>query len=119
MQMEDDPRFVAGVEHFNAGDFEEAGDAFEELFFEAVRDEVPFIRVFLQMSAGLHHIERNQLRAAIERLEEGLRAIAEVADSRGFDFAALANDVRAVIPRIEARMRGTRERMIWPRIARQ
>ena len=40
----EDPRLAAGLSAFNSGDFDEAGDIFEELFLEAVRDEVPFAR---------------------------------------------------------------------------
>jgi hypothetical protein len=118
MQFEDDPRFVKAVAHFNAAEFEEATDGFEELFFEAVRDEVPFARVFLQISAGMHHVERNQLRASIERLEEGLRAVMEVDNPRGYDLCALDADVRTFIGRVAARMKGERERMVWPVIRR-
>lgn len=100
MEIEDDPRFRAAIEQFNAGEVEEAGEVFEELYFEAVRDEVDFVRVFLQIAVGLHHVERNQRRAAVERLEEGLRVIERVTNHRGFDLRKLANDVRAVLPAI-------------------
>src|SRR5688500_19783256 len=69
--LEDDPRFAAARAHFDAGDWLEASDLFEELYFEAVRDEVPLVRLLLQISTGMHHIARGQRRAAVERLEEG------------------------------------------------
>ncbi|HKO54413.1 MAG TPA: DUF309 domain-containing protein [Thermoanaerobaculia bacterium] len=95
--MEDDPRFVQAIALFNAGDFYEAGDLFEELFFEAVRDEVPLARVLLQVSVGFHHAAVLQRRPAIERLEEGIRAMDEVTNARGIDIARLrAETVRAV-----------------------
>lgn len=84
--LEDDPRFAAACAHFAAGDWLEASDLFEELFFEAVRDEVPLVRLLLQISTGMHHISRGQRRAARERLEEGLRALAEVTNARGVDL---------------------------------
>ena len=110
--MTNDPRFRAGIAHFNAGDFEDAGEAFEELFFEAVREEVALVRVMLQVSVGIHHVERGQLRAAVERLEEGLRAIAQVTDDGGYDLEALAGEVRRIIPLIAARTPSIR----WPQI---
>lgn len=85
-RLEDDPRFAAALAQFAAGDWLEASDLFEELFFEAVRDEVPLVRVLLQISTGMHHISRGQRRAASERLEEGLRALAEVTNARGVDL---------------------------------
>lgn len=84
--LEHDPRFAAALRHFDDGDWLEASDLFEELFFEAVRDEVPLVRVLLQISTGMHHLARGQRNAARERIEEGLRAIAEVGDARGVDL---------------------------------
>ncbi len=87
--LEEDPRFAAALAHFAAGDWLEASDLFEELFFEAVRDEVPLVRALLQVSTGMHHIGRGQRRAAVERLAEGLRVIDTVTNPRGVDLAAL------------------------------
>lgn len=84
--LEDDPRFAEALAHFEAGDWLEASDLFEELWFEAVRDEVPLVRVLLQISTGMHHLSRGQRRAARERLEEGLRALPEVTNARGVDL---------------------------------
>jgi predicted metal-dependent hydrolase len=95
--LEDDPRFAEALKHFAAGDWLEASDLFEELFFEAVRDEVPLVRVLLQISTGMHHLNRGQRRAAVERLEEGLRAIETVTNARGVDLAQLRKQARAVV----------------------
>ncbi len=84
--LERDPRFAEALTHLENGDWLEASDLFEELYFEAVRDEVPLVRVLLQISTGMHHISRGQHRAARERLEEGLRCIAHVSDARGVDL---------------------------------
>ena len=97
--LEDDPRFSEALRYFRDGDWLEASDLFEELFFEAVRDEVPLVRVLLQISTGMHHISRGQRRAAVERLEEGLRAMSQVTNARGVDLKAIAEQVRAVINR--------------------
>lgn len=117
--MTDDPRLLAGIVHFNAGDFDLAADAFEELFFEAVRDEIDFIRAFMQLATGIHHVERNQFRAAIERLQEGVRVIDAVTNDHGYDFARLRADVIALLPKIAARSRGAKERIEWPRVSKK
>jgi hypothetical protein len=67
-------------------DWLEASDLFEELFFEAVRDELPLVRVLLQIATGMHHIARGQRRAARERLEEGVRVMALVSNAFGVDL---------------------------------
>jgi predicted metal-dependent hydrolase len=95
--LEDDPRFAQALAHFASRDWLEASDLFEELFFEAVRDEVPLVRVLLQVSTGMHHISRGQRRAAAERLEEGLRAIETVTNARGVDLAKIGAQVKAVL----------------------
>jgi predicted metal-dependent hydrolase len=96
-RLEDDPRFHEALRHFHACDWLEASDLFEELFFEAVRDEVPLVRVLLQISTGMHHIARGQRRAARERLEEGVRAMDEVTNARGVDLHALRELVDAAL----------------------
>ena len=97
--LEDDPRFAEALRYFEAEDWLEASDLFEELFFEAVRDEVPLVRVLLQISTGMHHFSRGQRRAGVERLEEGLKAIADVTNARGVDLNAIAAKAREKIRR--------------------
>src|SRR5687767_4309289 len=87
--LEHDPRFADALRHLDAGDWLEASDLFEELFFEAVRDELPLVRVLLQISTGMHHVSRGQKRAARERLEEGLRVMGDVTNARGVDLERL------------------------------
>jgi hypothetical protein len=102
--LEHDPRFAAARAHFDAGDWLEASDVFEELYFEAVRDEVPLVRVLLQISTGMHHIARGQRKAAVERLEEGLRTLAEVTNARGVDLEEVERIARQAIERLRARI---------------
>jgi predicted metal-dependent hydrolase len=113
LDVGEDARLDAALAHFNAADFDLAADALEELFFEAVRDEVPFVRALMQIATAMHHVERNQTRAAVERLQEGIRAIDEVTNARGVDFAALRAECVGLVPRI-----ARRERFAWPRVER-
>ena len=107
--MQSDPRFIEGVTLFNRGDYVEASDLFEELFFEAVGDELDFVRVFLQFSVGCHHAEMGQRRPAVERIEEGIRTVAVVRNTRGFDLAALSEGMRKGVAQIRAK-----EKPEWP-----
>ena len=97
--LEDDPRFAEALRHFDRGDWMEASDLFEELFFEAVRDEVPLVRFLLQISTGLHHIARGQRRAARERLEEGLRGMSEITNACGVDLQRIRELVERALTR--------------------
>lgn len=98
--MRDDARFNRGIALFNAGDWLEASEAFEELYFESVAGEIELVRVLLQFATGLHHTTRRQSRPAVERIEEGLVAAAAVRDRHGLDLARLCADMRAAADRI-------------------
>jgi predicted metal-dependent hydrolase len=107
-----DPRFLAAIAQINAGDYAEAADALEELFFEAVRDEVEPVRALMQIATGMHHIERGQARAAIERLEEGIAAIDRITNAHGLDVAALRVATARAVEQLRARQRVTRVRVV-------
>ena len=106
-----DPRFIRGVSLFNDGECLEASDLFEDLFFEGVRDEPDFVRIFLQFSVGIHHAQTGQWRPAVERIEEGLRLIESNGDDHGIDLLALATGMR-----IGARNLRHKIKPEWPKI---
>lgn len=106
-----DPRFVRGVSLFNNGEYLEASDCFEDLFFEGVRDEPDFVRIFLQFSVGIYHAETGQWRPAVERIEEGLRLVASNGDDHGIDLLALASGMQAGVRHLRHKMKPE-----WPRI---
>lgn len=107
-----DPRFVRGIALFNDGEYLESSDLFEELFFEGVRDEPDFIRIFLQFSVGIHHAETGQWRPAVERIEEGLLLVASNQNDRGIDLVTLAMGMKGGV-------RSLREKCkpVWPSLA--
>jgi hypothetical protein len=111
MDITSDPRFVRGVALFNEGECLEGSDCFEELFFEGVRDEPEFVRIFLQFSVGMHHAQMGHRRPAVERIEEGLRVVALNADDHGIDLMALAGGMRAACHAIR-----DGGKPVWPRI---
>jgi len=108
-----DPRFIRGVDLFNAGDCLEASDLFEELFFEGVRDEPDFVRIFLQFSVGIHHAQTGQWRPAVERIDEGLRLVESNRDDRGIDLQNLASGMREGARQVRNKIKPR-----WPRIER-
>jgi predicted metal-dependent hydrolase len=112
VELTDDPRFVRGIALFNDGDYLEASDCFEELFFEGIRDEPDFIRIFLQFSVGIFHAQTGQWRPAVERIEEGLRLIEANQNDRGFDLAALSASMAAGVAALRQKSKTE-----WPQIA--
>jgi hypothetical protein len=112
--MIDDPRFASALRLFNEREYLEASEIFEELFFEAVRDEVEFVRVFLQFSVGIWHAQLGQWRPAVERIEEGVRAAALVTDDRGVDLASLTAAMSAAVKAIR-----NRRDPEWPQVSKR
>jgi predicted metal-dependent hydrolase len=106
-----DPRFVHGVSLFNDGEYLEASDLFEDLFFEGVRDEPDFLRIFLQFSVGIYHAQTGQWRPAVERIEEGLRLVASNDDDHGIDLLALAGGMRVGVRNLRYKIKPE-----WPKI---
>lgn len=115
----DDPRFFRGIQCLQEGEPGEAADCFEELFFEAVRDEVPFVRFFLQVATGLHHIERGQNIGAAERLEEALRVLPAIHDDHGWDLAQIDRELVPVIEAVRRRSKGAREKIPGVQVERK
>jgi predicted metal-dependent hydrolase len=111
LELTDDPRFIRGVKLFNEGDYLEASDCFEELFFEGNRDEPDFVRIFLQFSVGIHHAQTGQWRPAVERIEEGLLVLTSNQNDRGIDLAALADGMRTGVKSLREK-----SKPVWPAI---
>jgi len=105
LELIDDPRFIRGIKLFNDGEYLEASDCFEELFFEGNRDEPDFIRIFLQFSVGIHHAEFGQWRPAVERIEEGLLLVSANQDDRGIDLIALASQMKEGVRSVRSKSR--------------
>ena len=116
MDIGDDDRFARGIARFNEREFEEASELFEELLLEAVYGETELARALLQFAAGAHHIERGQRRVAIERIDEGLVALAKVEDARGVEVEMLRESVVEFVRWIET-PRSTSP-VPWPKIGR-
>jgi predicted metal-dependent hydrolase len=112
VELTEDPRFLRGIALFNDGDYLEASDCFEELFFEGVRDEPDFIRIFLQFSVGIFHAQTGQWRPAVERIEEGLRLVAAIENDRGIDLVALSTAMVAAATALREKSKPA-----WPEIA--
>lgn len=111
VELISDPRFVRGIALFNDGDYLEASDCFEELFFEGIRDEPDFIRIFLQFSVGIFHAQTGQWRPAVERIEEGLLLVASNHDDRGIELAALAQAMKRAVNSLREK-----RKPVWPTI---
>ena len=62
--MDYDPRYLAGVVLFNAGDFFEAHEVWEDLWAESAGLERSFYQGLIQAAVGLFHFSGGNLRGA-------------------------------------------------------
>jgi hypothetical protein len=74
--MQPDPRYLEGIEHFNARDFYRAHDAWESLWLERFGEEKDFLQGLILCAVAILHAQRrnwrgarSRYRAAIEKLE--------------------------------------------------
>jgi hypothetical protein len=59
-----DPRYLAGILHFNKGDFFEAHEVWEDLWSESHGDERRFYQGLIQAAVGLCHFGNGNLGGA-------------------------------------------------------
>jgi hypothetical protein len=59
-----DPRYLAGVLFFNAGDFFEAHEVWEDLWAESHGDDRRFVQGLIQAAVGLFHYHSGNLGGA-------------------------------------------------------
>lgn len=67
--------FARGVEHFNALEFWEAHEAWEELWLEADGEMVEFYQGLIQLAAAYHHMKRGTFRGAVRLFDASLRRL--------------------------------------------
>jgi hypothetical protein len=61
-----DPRYLAGVLFFNARDFFEAHEVWEDLWAESHGDERKFVQGLIQAAVGLFHFSGGNLGGAVK-----------------------------------------------------
>jgi predicted metal-dependent hydrolase len=74
--VEYDPRFLAGIEHFNTCDFFEAHEVWEELWADCQGPSRRFYQGLIQVAVCLHHFGNGNTRGA-KKLYYGCRGYLE------------------------------------------
>jgi predicted metal-dependent hydrolase len=93
--MEDyDPRFLAGVMLFNAGDFFEAHEIWEDLWAENFGDARRFYQGLIQAAVGLCHFGNGNLGGALKLYRSSLGYLEGLGDRfSGVDLARFRTDL--------------------------
>ncbi|HSP13773.1 MAG TPA: DUF309 domain-containing protein [Thermoanaerobaculia bacterium] len=74
------PAFTRGVEHFNALEFWEAHEAWEELWLAAESDLDQFLQGLIQVAAAYHHLKRGTFPGGVRLFDAGLARLASFPD---------------------------------------
>ena len=75
------PRFLEGVEHFNAREFWDAHESWEELWLAASSDLEQYLQGLIQLAAAYHHLQRGTLSGGIRLFDAALRRLEPFAES--------------------------------------
>jgi predicted metal-dependent hydrolase len=65
-------RFLEGIGHFNAREFWEAHESWEELWLASRSDAEQFLQGMIQLAAAYHHVQRGTLRGAVRLFDAAL-----------------------------------------------
>ncbi|HEY8506257.1 MAG TPA: DUF309 domain-containing protein [Gemmataceae bacterium] len=66
-----DPRYLAGIRFFNAGEFFDAHEVWEALWREAPAGDRPFYQGLIQAAVAAYHLERGNWRGARRLFHSG------------------------------------------------
>jgi len=98
-----DPRFMRGVEAFNAGRFFVAHEIWEALWNDTVGPERSLVQGLVQIAAGYAKVESGIRGGALKLLTRGVALMQPFTPAgMGLDLAALAESVSADLERLRA-----------------
>jgi predicted metal-dependent hydrolase len=87
--------FQSGLAHFNAREFFEAHEAWEELWLRESGPEKAFLQGLIQLAAAFHHYGRGNPRGAQSLLTAGIAKLDQFPrDHRGLQLAELRTESR-------------------------
>ena len=87
--------FLEGVAHFNAHEFWEAHESWEELWLAAESDVEQFLQGMIQLAAAYHHVRRGTFPGAVRLFDAALRRLEAFPETfSGVDRSAAAEAAR-------------------------
>lgn len=94
--MNENEQFARGVAHFNAHEFFEAHEVWEEQWLGAPAGEKLLLQGLIQIAAAFHHYMRGNASGAKSLLSAGIAKIETAPENyRGIDVPALLDAARA------------------------
>jgi len=109
-----DPRLARGVAAFNAGDFYEAHELWEELWNDSEGDTKRAVQALVQLAAGYHKLEIGVPGGAVKLFARALGILDDVPPAA---TPLPLDDARAVVRRQLAALRASSTTVEAPRLA--
>lgn len=95
--------FRRGVDLFNAGDFYECHEVFEELWMHSQAPDRRFLQSLIHFAVGFYHHGRGNRNGATRQLHKGLQKIQDyLPDWDGVRTGSIEGEVRGRLEQIEA-----------------
>jgi uncharacterized protein len=92
---EKDEKFERGLRHFNAGEFFEAHEVWEEVWLAEGEPEKTFLQGIIQIAAAFHHYRRGNTDGTETLLAAGIVKISRFpADHRGLAILELREEAK-------------------------
>ncbi len=93
---------VAGMEHFNRGDYFEAHEAWEQTWYGTEGEESRFLKGLIQVAVALYHLESGNLKGARKVMGTALDYLKEFPSVRsGVDLDDLRTQVLPLFKELE------------------
>lgn len=98
----DESQFARGIAHFNAQEFFEAHEVWEELWLVVREPEKTFLQGLIQVAAAFHHHARENARGAKSLLAAGIAKLQGFPeDHRGIAVSDLRAEAKSWLEEIE------------------
>src|SRR3954464_1839248 len=98
-----DPRYLAGIEHFNKCDFFEAHEVWEELWADTQGEPRRFYQGLIQAAVCLHHFGNGNIRGAKKLYHSSRAYLEEYRPLRlGLDLENLLREFEACLQEVVA-----------------
>jgi len=75
MELQDDPRFIKGIEEFNSGLYFECHETLEEIWLEEHGEERKFYQGIIQVAAGYYKLEQGVPVGALKLWRMGIEKL--------------------------------------------
>jgi len=100
---EEEKIFRTGIEHFNAKEFFEAHEVWEDIWFQEVGEKRIFFQGLIQIAAGYHHMQSGNKRGALSLLQSGFEKVEPYGESyMGIELLKFLTQVKHSIKVIES-----------------